>query len=92
MREVRAVLRRERRKVRRNRERYDDVILAAESLLALAEYGRRGRKRGVPGAGSLRGRVEKAWGRDRQTGDPMRLATRRGRATQSMIHVLKAMS
>jgi hypothetical protein len=92
MREVLAGLRRERRRVGRNRDRYDDLLLAAESVLALAEYGRRGRKRGVPGARSLCRRVEKAWGRDRYAGDPLRFAKKRSRSTQSMLYVLKAIS
>jgi hypothetical protein len=79
-----------RRGVRRNRERYDDLVLAAESVLALARYGARGRKRGVPGAKALYRRVEKAWGRDRYPGDPMRFAKKRGRSTQSMLYILKS--
>ncbi len=85
-----AALKRERPKVRRNRERYGDVVLAAENILALARYGMRGRKKGVPGAKALYKRVEKAWGRDRHPGDPLRFAKPHGRASQSMLYILRA--
>jgi len=89
MKSVIAALKRERGRVRRNRERYGDVILAAEGILALARYGARGRKKGTPGAKALYERVEKAWARDRHPGDPLRFAKPRGRATQSMLYVLR---
>jgi hypothetical protein len=86
MKAVLAVLRKQRPRVRRNRDRYDDCILAAESIRAFAVFGVRERKRGVPGARALLRRVEKAWGRDRYAGDKMRL---HGGVRQSMILCLR---
>ncbi len=84
-----AVLNSERTRVRRNRGRYGDCILAAESLRALALFGVRGRKRGVRGAKALLKRVEKAWARDRYPGDSMRL---NGGVRQSMVLCLRMIS
>jgi Glycosyl hydrolase family 20, catalytic domain len=89
MKAVVATLKKERSRVKRNRDRYDDCILAAESIRAFATFGVRGRKRGVPGARALLKRVEKAWARDRYPGDRMRLY---GGVRQSMILCLRMIS
>lgn len=78
--------------VRQNKERYKDLLLAAEGFRALAMFGVRGRKKGVPGAKGLLRRTEKAWKRDRRKGDPLRFASDKHTETQSMLYLLKLIS
>ncbi|MBA4388943.1 MAG: hypothetical protein C0404_13255 [Verrucomicrobia bacterium] len=60
-------------KVRRNKDRYGDLVLSAEALLAMARFGAAGRKKSaVKGARALYRRAELAWNRDRQAGDNLR--------------------
>jgi hypothetical protein len=86
MKSVAAALGKQRPRVKRNCDRYDDCILAAESIRLFALFGAGGRRRGVPGAKALLRRVEKAWGRDRYPNDRARLY---GGVRQSMIFCLR---
>jgi hypothetical protein len=74
-----AALKAARPSVRRNRERYDDVVLTARAVLAVARFGAAGRRKSaVPGARAVYRRVLAAWNRDRREddsakfGDPLR--------------------
>jgi len=88
--EVLATLQREAGKVRRNRERFGDVLLSAEAVLAVARFGAAGRKKSaVKGARSLYRRVEAAWGRDRQPGDQLRFGDPH-HGTDSLWRALKS--
>jgi len=66
-------LKKERSNVRRNRERYDDLVLSLEGFRALLRFAARGRQNGVPGTQRLPRRIEKAWSRDRHPDDLRRL-------------------
>lgn len=88
--ETLAELKREARKVRRNQDRYGDLVLSAEAVLAVARFGAAGRKKSaVKGARSLYRRVEAAWGRDRQPGDRLRFGDPH-HGTDSLWRALKS--
>jgi hypothetical protein len=70
---VLSVLAREDGKVRRNRDRFGDLLFSAEAILAVFRFGAAGRKKSaVRGARSLFLRAERAWARDRTAGDRLR--------------------
>lgn len=93
IRPVLATLKAERKKVRRNRERFDDVVLSAESILAVALFGAAGRKKSaVPGAKTLYRRALTAWGRDRHANDSLRFGEGRHGAVQALLFVLRRIS
>jgi len=79
-----------RRKVRRNLERYDDLIISAEAILAVARFGAAGRRKSaVPGARALYRRAARAWSRDRHPTDPLRFGDGRHGAVQSLLRTLR---
>jgi hypothetical protein len=89
---VLGVLKAERRGVRQNRERYDDLVISAEAVLAVARYGAAGRRKSaVPGARALYVRAAKAWGRDRYADDSLRFGDGRHGAVQSLLWALRKM-
>jgi len=88
--EVLAALRSEARNVRRNRARYDDLIISAEAILAVARFGAAGRKKSaVRGARGLYRRAVRAWSRDRYADDSMRFGDGRHGAVQSLLCTLR---
>ena len=93
MKPVLAGLKAERRKVRRNLERYDDLILTAEAILAVARYGAAGRRKSAaPVVRALYRRAVAAWGRDRHPADSMRFGESRHGAVQSVLWALRKLS
>jgi hypothetical protein len=90
---VLTALQAERAKVRRNRERYDDLVISAEAVLTVARFGAAGRRKSaVPGARALYRRAEKAWGRDRHPADSLRFGDGRHGAVQSLLWALRKLS
>ena len=87
---VLAELRAARRAVRRNRERYGDVIISAEALLAVARYGATGRRKSAAkGVAALFRRALEAWGRDRHADDSLRFGEGRHGEVQSLLWALR---
>jgi len=78
--------------VRRNRARYDDLIISAEAILAVARFGAAGRRKSaVPGARALYLRAVRSWNRDRHPADAMRFGDGLHGAVQSLLHNLRGL-
>ncbi|MFH1024250.1 MAG: family 20 glycosylhydrolase [Planctomycetota bacterium] len=91
--EALALLRAARRGVRRNRARFDDILLSAEITRLVARFGAAGRApEAARGAAALLVRAERAWNRERRPGDPMRLGEKRHGRAQSVIFALRHLS
>lgn len=84
-----ATLKKMRSAVRDNRSRYDDVVIAAETVLAVIRYGASGRRRSaVPGVGALLKRALKAWDRDRRTDDANKFGDMRHFGNDGFLAIL----
>jgi hypothetical protein len=87
------LLKAEKPKVRLNRERYDDLILTAEVVLAVYQYAAAGRKKSaVKGAKALFQRAERSWNRDRRPDDDLRFGDLRHHGIDSFLQTLKSLS
>jgi hypothetical protein len=79
-----------RKRVRRNPERYDDLITSAEAILAVARFGAAGRRKSaVPGARALYRRAARAWSRDRYPTDSLRFGDGRHGGVQALLATLR---
>jgi hypothetical protein len=85
-----ATLGAERGKVRRHRERFDDLLLSAEAVLAVNRYGAALRRRSaVRGARGLYRRAVRLWGRDRDADDSLRFGDPRHHGADSLLATLR---
>ena len=94
MKDVIAALRAERPRVRCRKERYDDVIVSAEALLAVAQFGAAGRRKGaVRNARAVYARATKQWARDRWPNDSMRFGDPRfPQSNESLLRTLRRLA